>query len=198
MVMRCCFRLHNPNDCKVASFFKCGKLFFLWLSIMSLTGCFGSGIDMRGSVRDYRNGVVYTEGGRFRVGVPSKNWQKESIKYRAVMFSHKVQNASMGVDAFCKRSLDDGPLKVLANQLFYGMTKQKRLRSSPLSIDGRKALRATRRGIVDGVPMVLDVVVLKRDECVFDFFATASPKEYPFISSDFETFFKGFYYIDGP
>lgn len=179
-------------------YFQFGKKLFLLLLLISLSGCFGGGVDKRGSVIGYRKGVVKTEGGHFRVGILPSTWKRKKLSYRAILFTNKIHNSSIGVDAFCKGSFDDAPLNVLTNQLFYGMTDQKKPVQKDVVLDGREALRTTIKGKIDGADVVLDVVVLKMNECVFDFQYVSRPDDYKEGVSDFETFYGGFQYIKGP
>lgn len=175
-----------------------GKHFFYLFLFFGLASCFGGGIDKRGSVKDYRDGVVLTEGGSFRVGALPGGWVRQSFKYRAVVFSHSSRGSSVSVDAFCKRSFDDAPLPILSNQLYYGMTEQTRRLRRNILVDGRQALRTVRSGRMDGILLYLDTVVFKANGCVFDFAYTATPKNYSFGISDFKNFVKGFHLIQGP
>lgn len=172
------------------------KYFFPIFLIFS--SCFGSGVDTRGTVKSYRDGIVFTEGGSFQVGRLSPAWKIQSFKLKAILFAHSEYRASIGVESFCGKSFDDSPLATLSNQLYYGMTKQKTKTQKTLRIDEREALRSIRHGAMDGMDVVLDTVVLKSNACVFDFVYTSKPDHYSNGIQDFETFVKGFHYIKGP
>ncbi len=170
----------------------------LFLIALSLTACFG-GTDKRGSVKHMsRDGIVTTESGRFRVGRLSEDWQRASFDYRAIYRQHRALNASVSISAFCKGAFDDGPLPILAKQLFYGLTEQQILAQNKLKLDGRDALRTVLRGKMDGAAAQIDSVVLKMNECVFDFTLVSQPQDYAKVLGDFEGFYRGFHYISGP
>ena len=176
------------------------KFFYLLLFVPSLivAGCFGGGVDKSGSVTGYRNGIVLTQGGKFQIGLLPPYWKVIPLSYRAILFSHSSLGSSISVDAFCKGSFDDAPLNLLSHQLFYGLGAFKNIRQEKLMLDEREALRAVVSGTMDGVPVILDSVVLKMNECVFDFVYTAFPKNYSNGVRDFEGLYKGFKYITGP
>ncbi len=176
---------------------KRGNVFVVGL-ILFLSSCFGGGVDKRGSVTGYRNGVVQTEGGSFRIGLLPAGWIKKSFSYRAVLFVHQSLNASISVNSFCKGSFDDGPLEALSRQVFYGVAEQKIRRKQKLHLDGRDALRTILSGKVDGASVMLDGVVLKMNECVFDFVYSSVPDDYSAGAGDFENLVHGFHYISGP
>lgn len=179
------------------SIFSWQKNLILSLFLFTL-GCFGS-VDIRGSVSSYENSTVHTEGGgSFKVGKLSGQWQRQDFEYRAIYFKHQTYKAAIEVDAFCKGSLDDGPLPILSNQLYYGMTKQQRLFRKNFLLDGREAIRTLVAGKMDGVVLHLDTVVVKKHGCLFDFAYISVPEDYDKGVKDFENFFYGFQYIKGP
>lgn len=176
---------------------KRGNIFVIGL-ILIFSSCFGGGVDKRGSVIGYRNGVVQTEGGSFRIGGLPAGWIRKTFSYRAVLFVHESLNASISVNSFCKGSFDDGPLEALSRQIFYGVTEQKIRQKQKLRLDNRDALRTVLSGKVDGAPVMLDAVVLKMNECVFDLVYSSIPEDYAAGAGDFENVYEGFHYISGP
>lgn len=178
-------------------FVKGVKYFLILLALGHLIACFGK-VDKRGSIKSYKNGLVTTEGGLFRVGLLPSSWKKQSWKYRAILFDHQTHDMSIGVDSFCKGAADDAPLEILNNQLFYGMTHQKDLLKKTIEMDGREAYRSRRVGEMDGVQVMMDAVVLKMNQCVFDFYYISRPAEHHLGLQAFEGFFRGFEYIKGP
>lgn len=170
---------------------------FLGFFVFCYASCFG-GADMRGSVESYKHGTVYTKGGQFRVGKLPPPWVQKKFKYRALLFTHPDYQASIGVDAFCKGSFDDGPLHILTNQLFYGMKALRTRDVSRVVLDDREARRTIMDANLDGTALTADVVVLKMHQCIFDFFYIAKPATYAKGVHDFENFFSGFHYVSGP
>ncbi|MBI4412713.1 MAG: hypothetical protein HY541_09565 [Deltaproteobacteria bacterium] len=186
-----------------------GKFSIFLLLAFAVSSCFG-GVEKRGSVKGYKSGtgrtgsagrafgIVATEGGSFRVGSLPAEWIRKNFSYRAILFTHAQKNRTITVDAFCKGSFDDAPLKVLTNQLLYNVTAQKQRMQKDLMLDGREALRTVVSGKVDGASVILDTVVLKMNECVFDFVYVSQPGDYEGGRFDFENFYRGFKYIRGP
>ncbi|MBX7148680.1 hypothetical protein K1X76_06300 [bacterium] len=172
------------------------KVVFLLIPLF-ITSCFG-GVDQRGSVKGFKHGLVQTEGGSFRVGKLGSNWKKDSFNYRAILFKNTQREASISVSSFCKQSFDDGPLETLARQTSYGMTEEKVRQLNAITVAGRDALRRVVQGKVDGLTVVLDTVTLKMNQCVFDFVYVSDPDSYALGTDDFEIFYSGFAYIQGP
>ena len=61
-----------------------------------------------------------------------------------------------------------------------------------LFLDWREALHAVIDARLDGVPVVLDLYVIKRDGCVYDLSFAAPTSLYPLGRSDFGRFVAGF------
>jgi hypothetical protein len=78
----------------------------------------------------------------------------------------------------CERE-NDAPLTVLTNTLLIGFTERQFHSQRLLSLAGREALRSQVSAKLDGVPLMLDVVVLKKDGCAYDLVYLAPPAQYP-------------------
>ena len=163
-----------------------------------MSSCFGVGLDKKGSVLKYRAGVVFTEGGSFKVGTPSADWVQTPFRYKAILFKNRVYPASMSVSSFCRGSFDDAPLASLSHQAFYDLSHQQLLLQTPITVGGREALRVAKKGRLDGAKVILDVVTLKMNACVFDFVLSADEVSYGRVKSDFEKMVDGFDYLKGP
>lgn len=172
-----------------------GTLFLL--SLIFFNACFGH-VDKRGSVTGIQGNTVATVGGRFRIGPLSPAWVQKELKYRAVVFTHNSYSSSIALSAFCKGAYDDIRLSILTDQLFYSITNRKRLFQKTVLMDRREAQRTVVNGKMDGAPIVVDVVVLKMNECVFDFSLSSVPGDYEKTRGDFEKFYQGFHYLEGP
>ncbi|EKD41597.1 MAG: hypothetical protein ACD_73C00633G0001, partial [uncultured bacterium] len=163
-----------------------------------IVSCFGGGVDKKGSVVKYKSGVVYTEGGAFSIGVPSAHWIKSPFRFRAILFKNQDFPASMSVSSFCRGSFDEAPLPILSKQAFYDLSNPQTLATKNVSLNGRAAIRVVKKGSLDGASLLLDIVTLKMNACVFDFILTSDQQHYKKIVGDFENFYGGFKYLHGP
>ncbi|MDO8519129.1 MAG: hypothetical protein Q7T11_03070 [Deltaproteobacteria bacterium] len=171
--------------------------FLFLLFLLFFNACFGH-VDKRGSVTGFRGNTVLTEGGNFQVGALSPDWVPKKLDFRALVFTHRSLASSIAVDAFCKGAFDDTRLALLTDQLFYSITSQKRRLQKTIVLDGREAQRTVVEGKLDGASIVVDAVVLKMNECVFDFTLSSVPDDYREAVEDFEKFYRGFRYGTGP
>ncbi|PIR16328.1 MAG: hypothetical protein COV46_08765 [Deltaproteobacteria bacterium CG11_big_fil_rev_8_21_14_0_20_49_13] len=120
---------------------------------------------------------------------PSWKWLKTHTKTAA--FHNESLGATISTDAFCGSSFEDLPLKVLNSQLFAGTTDLKIKKETEFMLDERGALKTISTGSTDGVPLKFDSVVIKKDNCTFDFIYISPPESYADGVADFETFYLG-------
>ena len=61
-----------------------------------------------------------------------------------------------------------------------------------LPLDRREAMHAIVEAKLDGVPMMLDLFVLKKDECLYDFSYVAPPSTFERARAEYEQFVTAF------
>lgn len=181
------------------SFLPQKSLFMLIFGIflLGLSGCFG-GMDLRGSIDGYQKNVVKTKGGSFRIGALGPHWQLKKNKLRALTFFEKRTKSNITISAFCKNSAPSGSLTSLAGQILHALKEKKVLEKEMLMLDGRKAYRSSATGYLDGALVTLDQIVLKMNQCVFDFVYIANPADYQKFTNEFKQMALGFQFISGP
>jgi hypothetical protein len=144
-----------------------------------------------GGMRGQLVGDVYRDGPvAFRVGPLPAAWQRVQVADGHLAFHHRAGGtivASANCDRFIDLSLD-----LLTNQLLYGVEGRQELGRTRIPLDGRIALRTRMNGALDGVPIALDMVVLKKDGCTYDLVLASSPKDQRLRQPDFERFFAAF------
>ncbi|MDZ4224957.1 MAG: hypothetical protein U1D33_03525, partial [bacterium] len=102
--------------------------------------------------------------------------------------------ATIATEALCGGGFEDVPLRMMTNQLFAGMKETKKTLQQDWTLGGRAALYTEVSAVLDGVSVSLDVVVLKKDSCEFDFYAISLPQHHEETRDDFLRFVKGFEY----
>lgn len=143
----------------------------------------------------YRHGRVFLQyGGFYRVGDLPDGWQRMSSKARAISFYNETYRSSITTDAFCGRSFSDRPLDTLAGELSSVLSDRTTVTTKEFMLDERGALALTVEGTMDGVPIEMNIVVVKKDGCNFDFIAVMPPDAPEQVSHDFEQFYGGFHY----
>ena len=170
--------------------------YILSLSIF-LSGCFGANIYKKGSVNGYKDGVVLTHGGSFRVGQLASYWRERPINYRAVFFQNQNDASTITIDSWCKYAVDDSELDVLALQINRRLSDFKLIKQHFLPLAGREAIYSEVSGKMDGVQVYMSSYILKMNECVFDFIYVGYQADSP-SHDDFNQMVRQFEFIKGP
>lgn len=122
-----------------------------------------------------RHRVVRRREGLVAFSVPSvpARWSRLGVRDATLAYKDDAHGASVMVNARCRSSDARTPLVALTNQLIIGATERIILDQKAEPFDGREALHTTMSAKWDGVPMVLDVFVLAKDGCTYDFVRVA-------------------------
>jgi hypothetical protein len=100
-------------------------------------------------------------------------------------------DAVIAANATC-RGHQDAPLSVLVNDLVMGTTEREVLLDETAMLDGRETRHQVVRAKLDGVPLVYDLYVLKKDGCVYDLTLVTPPRSYEATADTFVQFVAGF------
>lgn len=133
----------------------------------------------------YRDGPI-----AFRIGRLSAEWQRVHVGEGQLAFHH-AGGGTIAANATCEPR-EDVSLDVLTNHLLFGVENRRDEARVLFALDGRTAMRTHLDGTLDGVPVSLDLVVLKKDGCTYDFDLAATPRIFHLRQPDFEGFFRGF------
>jgi hypothetical protein len=129
----------------------------LWLGAACLLGC-GGGTLLDG---------VYEDGqARYRVGALPPAWRRVGAEGNDLAF-HRPGMGTISVNATCS-DYEDVPATALVNHLLFDTTERRFLREETVTLDGRGARHVLAQVELDGVPVEIEVFVLKKDGCVFD------------------------------
>ncbi|MCP3099161.1 hypothetical protein LZ198_09800 [Myxococcus sp. K15C18031901] len=159
------------------------RMMMLLVLLASLGGC------RRVSFED---SVLSKHDVRYRVGELPRSWRRVWLDGNDLAFSEEGTGRALSVNATCKGH-DDPSLQVLTRHLLTGFTEREDLGQWLIAMDGREALRSRYRVKMDGVPVELELVVLKKDNCVFDFSYVAPPGTAAERMPDFDALLAGFH-----
>ncbi|MBN1334738.1 MAG: hypothetical protein JXB39_02125 [Deltaproteobacteria bacterium] len=139
----------------------------LWL-FLAFSGCFAR----HGQVADALEG-------RYLLGSPGgPGWTAGDPGGADYVWWNAALKASLYADSNCGPRFEDAPLPMLVNRLLAGITDSQDLEGRSLQVGGRGALYRARRGTMDGVPIQVGAVVMKKDSCTYDFVLIAPPDAY--------------------
>jgi hypothetical protein len=153
------------------------------LCLLGLSGCH------RG-VR-FENQVLSKPGVSYRVGGLSPGWERVKVSSNDLAWFVEDTGHALQVNSTCKGH-EDAPLDVLTRHLLMGFTDRHEVEQEKVVVDEREALRSRFVARMDGVPVDLVFVVLKKDNCVYDFSYVAPLGRYEERLMDFESLVHGF------
>ena len=151
------------------------------------------GVAACGATPRYQAGIYRRGSLGFRVGELPSGWQRTRAVHGAsdgVTFHH-AGGGTVHAGGDCDHP-EDVPLDVLSNHLLIGFEDRKEVSRDPLVLDGRGALRTRVDARLDGVSVVLDVVVTRKDGCTYDLQLITGPAVYQERRPDFDRFVGGF------
>jgi hypothetical protein len=156
------------------------------LVLLIFAAC-GSGPAFDGQV--FRQGSV-----AFQVPVAPAGWRRLDVKDASVAFRDDAHEASILVNARCRSADARTPLMALTNQLLIGSTDREVTAQTTEPFDAREAMHTVLTAKYDGVPMMLDVFVLSKDGCTYDFVHLAPDRA---ADAEFEGWVRGFRTLPG-
>jgi hypothetical protein len=102
----------------------------------------------------------------YRIGPLDPGFRRVDIEGNDLAF-YKAGTGSIAVHATC-RDYEDVPSEVLLTHLLFGTTHRLYRQDEEITVDGRAARHAIVDAELDGVPVRLEIYVLRRARCVFD------------------------------
>ena len=153
------------------------------LMVAGLTGCHGT----------LSNGVYRRDGVAYRVVEPPADaWRSVDFADNDLAWVSRNSGHVLAVNATCGSQTEDPPLEVLTNHLVMGFTDRQWLSREKFMLDGREAERSKVQARLDGVPTSVQLVVLKKNDCVHDFSYVSPLGEEAAHQRDFDALVAGF------
>lgn len=125
---------------------------------LALPACAGGGAFHD---RIFDDGVV-----RYRVGELAPGFERVDVGDNDLAW-HDRGLGTISVNATCS-GYDDVPTTALLNQLLFGTTERQFRLEETATLDGRAARHAIVDVEMDGVPVRLNVYLMRKDGCVYD------------------------------
>lgn len=140
----------------------------------------------------YKNGPI-----AFQLPTPPSSWRRVEVNDASLAFRDDAHGASVLLNARCLSADDRTPLIALTNHLLIGATDREYESQEAVPFDGREALHTKLKAKWDGVPMGIDIFVLSKDGCVYDFVYFGDPASFEKGAATFEGFVRGFRTLPG-
>ncbi len=153
-------------------------------ALAAAAGCGTAPPKLEGNV--YRDGKV-----AFQVGEVPGAWHQVDVDDAALAYRDD-KGASVLINGQCNLRGTDIPLLALTNQLIMGTTEREYVKEETIQFDHREARHTILRAKLDGVPLVWDIYVMKKDGCVYDLVFVAPSDHFEQGRDGFERFASGF------
>jgi hypothetical protein len=144
------------------------KAMWLAATVGVSIACTTPEISAQGEYRD--------DSAHYRIGAPGDGWQPLSVPTANAAWIRRGGSSTLLVNSQCDKS--DAPLSALAGELMFGTTERVIVEQRLLPMDGREALETTAEAKLDGVLRKRQMLVLKKDGCVFDIVLDAPLDEF--------------------
>ena len=154
---------------------------FAALALTWLSACGGAA---------FRNGVYSDDHTRYRVGALPADWHPVTADGNDLAF-HRDGMGTIAVNSTCTE-YDDVPLSALVNHLLFDTTQRKVLVEETVTLVGRGARHLLVNLELDGVPVQLELYVVRKDGCVFDLSHVRTRSASPAAHETFAAFVKRF------
>jgi hypothetical protein len=155
---------------------------------LALGACGGTNVTFEG-------GVFHGQNATFQVGDVPGDWHRVNVDDSALAF-RDARGSSILVSGRCDLKVDDVPLLALTNQLIMGTTERDLVKEETMAFDRREARHTVMKAKLDGVPLVWDVYVMKKNGCVYDMVYVAPPDRFEEGSGAFEKFAASFHSVE--
>ncbi|MCY1073204.1 hypothetical protein [Archangium lansingense] len=143
----------------------------------------------------FENQVFSKPGVRYRVGALPHVWERVKLSQNDLAWYTEQTGHALSVNSTC-REHEDAPLDVLTRHLVMGFTERLELEQQKVVVDEREGLRSRYRAKLDGVPVELLFLVLKKNQCIYDFTYVAPLGRYEERLEGFESLVRGFHAED--
>jgi hypothetical protein len=135
---------------------------------------------------------------RYRVAqLDPSTWTKKRFAENDLAWVDTKSGHVLAMNATCKEH-GDPPLEVLTGHLLMGFEDKELIERRSFMLDGREALESTYTAKLDGVPIDITVVVMKKDGCVHDFTYVSPQGRAPEHRGDLEALLDNFTTTDKP
>jgi len=139
-----------------------------------------------------RSQRVCADGICYRTGQLGPGWRVVHAEGAAIGWFHQGRASIVESNATCRDDAEATPLASLTDHMLVGYTDRHVRAQEDVILDGRGALHTVVAARLDGVPVILDLYVLKRNGCIFDLSYAAPPARFTDGRPDFARFVDGF------
>lgn len=122
---------------------------------------------------------------RYTIDHPTGEWRDVKSGSADYAWYNATIGATIYVDSNCDQRFEDRPLRDSVNSMTAGIRTKDEPIERALFLDGREAVMLQTKGNLDGVDVQMAVVVLSKNQCLFDFVYITRPENFAKGFSDF-------------
>ncbi|HLB59605.1 MAG TPA: hypothetical protein VJL87_05945, partial [Bdellovibrionota bacterium] len=128
----------------------------------------------------------------YQVMKVNRGWATLVETLADVAYVNRETGATISLTSTCEK-YKDIPLDQLMDNVLLGMSDAKKLKDEKFTLDEREALRVVLIANADGVPVKTQVIVMRKNFCIYDFIYTARPQNYDSQVNTFDQFVRSFH-----
>jgi hypothetical protein len=126
-----------------------------------------------------------------KLEVPPTPWREVHISSADRVWQSTETGNTIAINSMCQR-YSDLSLKKLQENILAGVENLKIRTEAKTMFKGREAERVVVDGTTDGIPIVVDLLILKKNGCTYDLAYIARDKTFDQERKIFEKFLTGF------
>lgn len=157
--------------------------------IYSKTGSSGSDGRLKGQ-------VYSSDDTRYRIGRLSGQWQVIDSGSGDIFFWNNEAMATITIDSVCDKNKLKYNLKALSDSLVVGIKDKEMVKRDDIMVDGSEALYTQYEGIYESERIGIATIVVKKQECIYDFSYSALAPKFNKYLEDYLSFASDFRVID--
>jgi hypothetical protein len=127
----------------------------------------------------------------YTIGEVPESWNRIGLRDADLAYVHRVDGSTLLINSNCTKT-EDVPLLALTFHLLIGLTEQNILGHNTLQISGREALETTVEAKIDGVKRKMQILVFKKNSCVYDIVLSSLPEKFEENLVAYQSAVKGF------
>lgn len=114
-----------------------------------------------------------------------------SLRGADLAYLNEANGSTLLVNSMCGDK-SDAPLIALTYHLLIGMTEQNVIEQKSIPLSDREGLETTATAKLDGVTRQFQIMVLKKNYCIYDIVLTTSPENFKGDLKVYENVLRGF------
>ncbi|MDZ4677645.1 MAG: hypothetical protein SGI74_09070 [Oligoflexia bacterium] len=123
---------------------------------------------------------------------PDSPYEKSNVSSADQVWQSKKTGSTIAVNSMCQKYADLS-LKNLEQNILTGIENLKVIEEQDTTFDEREASRILAEGTIDGVPIRIDLLIFKKNNCTYDLAYISRPQNFTVEKPIFEKFLSNFH-----